>query len=116
MNYKKHQEVLSQIESILREEDLFGLISMGAPDDEYKHESLMLFERVNRFDSTSSIRDKLWDVFYEQFCDGVIVKIVDGKEQAEECKPCSREDAVKQIGYKDRYESAASKIKKILDP
>ena len=93
-----------------------GLIKMGAPTDEYDHEALMIFERSYRFDSIDTIKDKLWDIFYIQFCYGTVYKMIDGelKEVYKEVVP--REEADRQIGLKNKYSDAATKIHKILNP
>lgn len=111
-----YSESLEQIKQVLREEDLMGLIKMGAPSDEYDSEALMIFERSYRFDSLDSLKDKLWDIFYLQFCYGTIYRMVDGqlKEMYKEVVP--REEADRQIGLKDKYSEAAKKILKILSP
>lgn len=113
MNYK---EVLDQIKQILREEDLMGLIKMGAPPDEYDHEALMIFERSYRFDCVDSLKDKLWDVFYLQFCYGTVYKMVDGEMKEIYKEPVPRDEADTQIGLKQKYSDAATKILKILNP
>lgn len=113
MDYDK---VLEQIKQVLREEDLMGLLKMGAPSDEYDSEALMIFERSYRFDSIDTLKDKLWDVFYIQFCYGTVYKMVNGemKESYKEVVP--RDEADKQIGLKHKYTEAATKILKIINP
>lgn len=109
--------ILDSIKQVLREEDLMGLIrSSGAPLDEYDNEALMVFERVNRYDCVEAIRDKIWDVFYLQFCYGTVYKNVDGelKEIYKDVVP--RDEADRQIGLKNKYAEAAKKIQKIFNP
>lgn len=113
MDYDK---MLEQIKQVLREEDLMSLLKMGAPLDEYDSEALMIFERSYRFDTVDTLKDKLWDVFYMQFCYGTVYKMIDG-EMKEICKEVvPREEADKQIGLKHKYSDAATKILKIINP
>lgn len=112
----EYDGILEQMKQVLREEDLMGLIKMGAPADEYDSEALMIFERSYRFDTIDTLKDKLWDIFYIQFCYGTVYKMVDGemKEIYKEAVP--REEGDKLIGLKHKYTEAATKILKILNP
>lgn len=113
---EKYEKILASIKNVLREEDLMGLIKMGAPTDEYDHEALMIFERTSRYDAPDVIKDKLWDVFYLQFCYGTVYRMIDGqlKEIYKEVVP--RDEADRQIGLKNKYAEAGKKIQKILNP
>ena len=44
---------LEQVRELLRSEDIEGLISMGAPADEYDSEAEMVAERVQRAESVA---------------------------------------------------------------
>lgn len=56
---------LDSIKSILRTHDPVGLISQGAPDDEYDHEALMVANI--RFDSHEDLTNKIHEIFVERF-------------------------------------------------
>jgi hypothetical protein len=58
---------LQTIEKILVDTDPVRLIVMGAPKDEYHHEAIMIYERVNRYTLLGNIHQIVWDVFVEQF-------------------------------------------------
>lgn len=111
---EKYNHILTQIKQVIAREDFMSLISScNAPKDEYDHEALMIFERSNKYDSVDQIQDKLWEIFYIQFCFCVKYKIVDGelKEIGKSITP--KEEAHKQIGSREKYKSAAIKIQKI---
>lgn len=113
---RDYNKTLEEIKSVLRDEDLMGLIrGCGAPLDEYDSEALMIFERVNRLDSIEQIRDKLWDVFYIQFCYGTVYHQVDGVLTEVYKEVVAKEEADRQIGLKHKYSVAANKIRKILN-
>lgn len=113
---EKYLNITEQINEILQAEDLMGLIKIGAPSHEYSHEGLMAFERMNRFDTVDQIKDKLWEIFYAQFCYGTVCRQVDGvwEEKYEVITP--REEADRFIGLKSKYTEAAKKIYKIYNP
>lgn len=85
---------LQALEKILVDTDPVRLIVMGAPPDEYHHEAVMIYERINRYTTIGNIHQIIWDVFVEQF--GGI-------------------KAYKTIGKFDSYEEIAKQIKEVLN-
>ena len=62
------------------------------------------------------IKDKLWDVFYIQFCYGTVYHPIDGVLTEIYKEVVAREEADRQIGLKHKYSDAGIKIQKILNP
>lgn len=60
---------VDMIEAILIEQDIEGLIKLGAPSDEYSSEAKMLYNRISNEDikDVSDITVKLIGLFFEQF-------------------------------------------------
>lgn len=85
---------LEAIEKVLVEIDPVKLIKMGAPDDEYSHEAVMIYEGINRYTSLDKMHKIIFDIFVNQF---------GGKEYAD-----------KIIGTFDSYREVAERIKKIV--
>jgi hypothetical protein len=83
-----------EIEKILVEIDPVRLICMGAPDDEYSSEAIMIQDRTNKSNTTDQIHVIVYDIFVEQF-GGV-------------------EHAHRIIGTFDSYKIVAERIKKLL--
>lgn len=86
---------LDAIEKILVEHDPVKLIKMGAPLDEYDHEALLIYERINRYNSVEKMQQIIYDVFVAQFGD-------------------KRRTAIKTIGPFENYKEIAVKVKKVI--
>ncbi len=66
--------LLEKIKAILKEEDILGLISMGAPDDEYDGEARRFFERYKKDSSQEDIEKLIKDIFIEMFWEKYIAR------------------------------------------
>ena len=89
---------LQDIEQILRDHDPVRLLSIGAPKDEYDHEALMIYERINRYCSAEKIQLIVFEVFVTQFGTGE-----DMVESAERI-----------IGKIELYQKLAEEIKQVI--
>lgn len=105
-----------KIKAILVEVDLMGLIKIGASCDEYNQEAMMIYESINRYDTDITIKHKLWDIFYSQFCDGGDLYQLEGDTliRVGKALPYDKERAIRIIGDLFKYEAPAIKIKEVI--
>jgi hypothetical protein len=89
---------LQDIEQILRDHDPVRLLSIGAPKDEYDHEALMIYERLNRYYSIEKMQLIIYEVFVTQF--GTPTDTLENAERI--------------IGKIDVYTPIAEKIKQVI--
>ena len=94
---------LQDIEQILQNHDPVALIKHGAPKDEYDHEALMIYERINRYCSIEKIQLIIYEVFVTQF----------GSEQFGSEKN-TLEIAEPIIGKIESYQKIAEEIKQVV--
>lgn len=55
------------VNKAIDELDMYGLLKMGAPDDEFEYEALRISERVSENDSIQQIASVIADVFNQAF-------------------------------------------------
>lgn len=67
MNIKHFPQLEQELIDLFNEHDPQGLISMGAPPDEYESEIRMVMERVGQITSIRTAQDVLYQVFVEMF-------------------------------------------------
>jgi len=66
---------LETIKTILREEDILGLINpTGAPPDEYDGEAELFFQRHQEGSSKEEIEELIKQIFIEMFWEKYIIK------------------------------------------
>lgn len=107
-----NQSKLEQLEQLLHQADPQGLFKTrySVPSNQYDGEALQLALKLNQYDTVASIQQKLWDVFYNNFCVSSRYEyntLIKYKK--------SKEDAIKTIGTVDSYQNLAIKVKAILD-
>lgn len=105
---------LEGIKEILAEDDLMGLIKIGAPEDEYDSEAEHLSMVITHHSSIKFIQECLWNVFYNSFCHITYTKKVKGKFTEIGSRFMPKDRAVKMIGTISRYRKTAAKLRKFL--
>jgi len=65
--YSDVDRMKAAVDQILREEDLIGLIAMGAPDDEYAPESRTLLPRLREANSAADVQRIAHEEFVRWF-------------------------------------------------
>jgi hypothetical protein len=103
-------KILLEIEKIFKDEDPQHLIKIGAPDHEYNHEALELYNTIDDTYTTPQIQIKLWNIFFKYFCNTKTV-IIDGKS-TDLYMPYSK--AIGIVGTYEDYYVMAKKIKEVL--
>jgi hypothetical protein len=99
------------IKEILAEDDLMGLIRMGAPIDEYDHEAEDVSKAITHNSNIEFIQNVLWNVFYNSFCHTITVNHATGEAKVEFANITK---ANKMIGTISRYKKTAAKLRKFL--
>jgi len=112
--------MIDKIEQILINADIMRLIAIGAPSDEYHHESIALAERLKEYNSSwtaEQVANVVYGVFKDQFCSweryrffGTDKQIFLGITKAE-----TQEEVEKEIGKIGKYIPVANDIKTLLD-
>lgn len=102
------------IKEILVEDDLMGLIKIGAPLDEYDSEAESLSMAVTHNSSVNFIQESLWNVFYNSFCHTISITKVNNKNSKMKAKFMTMTNANKMIGKMSRYKKTATKLRKFL--
>jgi hypothetical protein len=99
--------MIEEIQLILIDADINGLIRMGAPEDEYNSEAKSILDNISKDSSIDEISIVIWDVFYDSFCTGTIGGTKDKFE-------LDRTQACAIMGSADQYRCIAEKIEALL--
>ena len=67
MVQKRNTITQERLEQIFKEHDPIGLVSMGAPSDEYRPEAEQLARRINDFSNVGIMADYIHMVFADMF-------------------------------------------------
>lgn len=103
--------ILQEFKRLFSEFDFQHLIKMGAPLDEYDNEALYLYRTISPEDSIKDIQDKIWNIFYKQFCTGESHSI-DGINVSSKM---DMQYVLHIIGTIETYKEIAEKIKVLLN-
>lgn len=103
--------ILEEFKRLFREFDFQHLIKMGAPLDEYDSEALYLYRTISSEDSIKDIQNKIWNLFYKQFCTGESHNINGTAVQYK----MDLGQALQTIGTLETYKEIAEKINGLLD-